>query len=82
SVTTYVTVKPAPNVLLWIVFLLIIIVIIIGVIAAVRRHRGYGVSNNRGAVGGFSTGGSYQGRLVSFELLCSGDGRCVEVELI
>lgn len=84
SVTTYVTVKPAPNILLWIVFLLIIIVIIIGVIAAVRRRRGYGVNNNRGLMSSANNQppGGYQGRLVSLELLCGGDDKCVEVELI
>jgi len=84
SVTTYVTVKSAPNVLLWIVFLLIIIVVIIGVIAAVRRRRGYGVNNNRGLMSSANNQppGGYQGRLVSLELLCGGDDKCVEVELI
>ncbi|MGC8607835.1 MAG: COG1361 S-layer family protein [Vulcanisaeta sp.] len=82
SVTTYVTVKPAPNVLLWVVLILIIIVVIIGIIAAIRRrrlgnnNRGFQVNNtNQGS-------GNYQGRLVYYEVLCGGDDRCVEVELV
>ncbi len=83
SVTTYVDVKPAPNVLLWIVLVLIIIVIVIGIIAAVRRRR-LGGNNNRGmhVSYGDQGPGNYQGRLVSYEVLCGGDGECVEVELV
>ncbi|WP_243669201.1 hypothetical protein [Vulcanisaeta sp. JCM 16161] len=82
SVTTYVTVKPAPNVLLWIVLILIIIVIAIGIVAAIRRRRLGG--NNRGlqASNAGQGPGNYQGRLVSYEVLCGGDDGCVEVELV
>lgn len=82
SVTTYVTVKPAPNVLLWIVLILIIIVIVIGIIAAIRRRR---LGNNNRGLQVSSAGqgpGNYQGRLVYYEVLCGGDDKCVEVELV
>ncbi len=83
SVTTYVTVKPAPNVLLWIVLILIIIVIAIGVIAALRRRR-MGLNNNRGLQMSSNAQGpsNYQGRLVSYEVLCGNDTQCVEVEFV
>ena len=83
SVITYITVKQAPNVLLWIVLILIIIVIIIGVIAAMRRRK-LG-NNNRGfQVNNSSQGsGNYQGRLVYYEVLCGGDDDpCIEIELV
>ena len=83
SVTTYITVKPAPNVLLWIVFILIIVVIVIGVIAAIRRRR-LGNNNSRGVQASYGNQGpgNYQGRLVYYEVLCGGDDKCVEVELV
>ncbi len=82
SVTTYVTVKPAPNVLLWIVLILIIVVIIIGIFAALRRRRPG--NNNRGLQVSYGNQGpgNYQSRLVNHEVLCGGDGGCVDVELV
>jgi hypothetical protein len=89
SVTTYVTVKPAPNALLWIVLILIIIVIVIGIIASIRRRRGgyansNNNSNNRGYQGGVNvqSASKYQGRLVMMEFMCSDNDKCVEVELV
>lgn len=85
SVTTYVTVKPAPNVLLWIVLILIVVVLVIGVIAAIRRRRMGGNNNgNRGSP--TNSGGvgqtNYQGRFVNYEVMCGGDDKCIEVELV
>ncbi|WP_054843054.1 hypothetical protein [Vulcanisaeta souniana] len=87
SVTTYVTVRSAPNVLLWIVFILIVVVLVIGVIAAIRRRRMGGNNNgsrvspptNSGGAGGQT---NYQGRFVNYEVMCGGDDRCIEVELV
>lgn len=86
SVTTYVTVRSAPNVLLWIVFILIVVVLVIGVIAAIRRRR-MGGNNNGSRVSPTNSGGAggqtnYQGRFVNYEVMCGGDDRCIEVELV
>ncbi|WP_069807694.1 COG1361 S-layer family protein [Vulcanisaeta thermophila] len=80
SITTYVTIKPAPNVLLLIVVVLIIVVIVIGAVAAIRRRRMGG--NNTVVRNAHSPA---PGRLVDYTVgyyTCEGDGECYEVELV